>query len=79
MARFERFGGLGPRACACYGGPTRAEAKGKIMAEEEPLLASPPTQDTAWHVRDYQGFVKLFKWGAIISFAIAMFVIVIIS
>jgi hypothetical protein len=56
-----------------------AKPKGKIMAEEEPLLSSPPTQDMAWHVRDYSGFVKLFKWGAIVSFATAMLVILIIT
>ena len=33
--------------------------------EEEPLLASPPTQDVAVHVRDYARFTKLLKWGAI--------------
>ncbi len=49
------------------------------MAEEEPLLSSPPTQEMAWHVRDYAGFVKLFKWGALISFVIAMLVILIIA
>lgn len=35
------------------------------MAEEEPLLVSPPTQDAAAHVRDYVRFTKLLKWGAI--------------
>ncbi len=50
-----------------------------MMAEEEPLLSSPPTQEMGWHVRDYEGFVKLFKWGAIISFVIAMLVILIIA
>ena len=36
-----------------------------MMAEEEPLLVSPPTQDVAVHVRDYERFTKMFKWGAI--------------
>jgi hypothetical protein len=37
------------------------------MAEdEEPLLASPPTQDVAHHVADYANFTKLLKWGAIV-------------
>jgi len=35
------------------------------MAEEEPLLVSPPTQDVAAHVRDYTNFTRLLKWGAI--------------
>ena len=36
------------------------------MAEEEPMLTSPPTQDVAVHVRDYERFTKLLKWGAIV-------------
>ena len=35
------------------------------MAEEEPILVSPPTQDMAHHVDDYSNFTKLLKWGAI--------------
>ena len=35
------------------------------MAEEEPLIVSPPTQDVAHHVADYANFTKLLKWGAI--------------
>jgi hypothetical protein len=35
------------------------------MAEEEPLLVSPPTQDVAVHVRDYKRFAFMLKWGAI--------------
>lgn len=31
------------------------------------------------HARDYSRFIKLFKWGAAISFFTAMFVLVIIS
>jgi hypothetical protein len=49
------------------------------MAHEEPLLNNPPTHEVATHVRDYAGFVRLFKWGAIICFIIAMLVIQIIS
>ncbi len=49
------------------------------MAHEEPLLDNPPTQEVAHHVRDYEGFTRLFKWGAIICFIIAMLVILIIS
>lgn len=54
-------------------------SKGTIMAEEEPLLTNPPTQDAAAHVRDYEGFVRLFKWGAIASLLIAFLVILIIT
>ena len=49
------------------------------MAEEEPLLVSPPTQDVAVHVHDYTRFTKLFKWGAIIFFCTAFIVLLIIS
>lgn len=49
------------------------------MAEEEPLLASPPTQDAAMHVRDYARFTQMFKWGAIVCFIIGMLVLMIIS
>ena len=43
-----------------------------MMAEEEPLLASPPTQDVAVHVRDYARFTKLLKWGAIVCLIIGL-------
>ncbi len=49
------------------------------MAHEEPLLDNPPTQEAAAHVRDYTAFIKLFKWGAIISFVTAMVIMIIIS
>ena len=49
------------------------------MAEHEPLLTDPPTQDVAVHVRDYSRFTKLLKWGAIACFIIAFAVVLIIS
>ena len=45
------------------------------MAEEEPLLVSPPTQDVAVHVRDYMRFTKLLKWGALFCRAIGCIVL----
>jgi hypothetical protein len=48
------------------------------MAEEEPLLVSPPTQDVAVHVRDYTRFTQLFKWGAIVCFIIGFLVLLIL-
>ncbi|HVL77956.1 MAG TPA: hypothetical protein VM346_01585 [Sphingomicrobium sp.] len=45
------------------------------MAEQEPILADPPTQDVAVHVSDYSRFITLMKWGTAISFLIAMFVL----
>lgn len=49
------------------------------MAEEEPILVSPPTQDVAAHVRDYTRFTKLLKWGAITCLIIAFFVLLILK
>ena len=42
------------------------------MAEEESLLVSPPTQDVAVHVRDYERFTKLMFRGAIICLIIGL-------
>jgi hypothetical protein len=49
------------------------------MAEEEPLLVSPPTQDVAVHVRDYVRFTKLLKWGALTCLVIGFFVLLILK
>jgi hypothetical protein len=49
------------------------------MAEEEPLLVSPPTQDVAAHERDYERFTKLLKWGALTCLVIAFFVLLILK
>lgn len=45
------------------------------MTEQEPVLADPPTVEDARHVSDYSRFIAMLKWGAIISFAIAMFLL----
>jgi len=49
------------------------------MAEEEPILTSPPTPEVARHVRDYSRFIALFKWGALLSLITGFVVILIIS
>ena len=49
------------------------------MAEEEPILTNPPTEDVAVHVRDYTRFVQLLKWGAIVSLITALLVMILIS
>ena len=49
------------------------------MAEEEPILTSPPTQEMAHHVRDYARFTAMFKWGAIIAAIVGYIVMLIIS
>ena len=45
----------------------------------EPATDPHRTEDFEAHERDYSGFIKMFKWLAIISFVIAMLVMVIIS
>jgi hypothetical protein len=47
-----------------------------MMAEEEPLLASPPTQDMAVHVHDYGRFTKMMFRGAIVCLVIAFILLV---
>lgn len=47
--------------------------------DEEPLLADPPTQDVAIHVRDYERFTKLLKWGAGVCFIVALIVLMILA
>lgn len=42
------------------------------MAEEEPILTSPPTQDVANHVEDYGNFTRLLKWGAILFLIVGL-------
>jgi len=49
------------------------------MAEEEPILTNPGSPEMANHVRDYERFTALLKWGAIISLVTALFVMLIIS
>lgn len=49
------------------------------MAEEEPLLVSPPTQDVAMHVRDYTRFTKLMKYGALTSLIVGFIVLLILK
>lgn len=45
------------------------------MAEEEPILTEPQSQDVATHVRDYTSFIKMVKWTALIS-AVTGFIVV---
>jgi hypothetical protein len=50
-----------------------------MMAEEEPLLASPPTQDMAVHVHDYDRFTRLMKRGAIVCLITGLIVLLILK
>ncbi|HZU50384.1 MAG TPA: hypothetical protein VE968_00765 [Sphingomicrobium sp.] len=47
--------------------------------EEEPLLASPPTQEMAVHVKDYERFTRMFKFGAIACFCVGFIVLLILK
>jgi hypothetical protein len=49
------------------------------MAEDESLLVSPPTQEMAAHVHDYEHFTKLFKWGAIFCLIVGFVVLLILK
>ena len=42
------------------------------MADDESILASPPTQEMAHHVADYTRFTQLFKYGAIVCLIIGL-------
>lgn len=48
------------------------------MAEEEPLLVSPPTQDVAVHVHDYTRFTNMMKWGGLTCLVIGLIVLIIL-
>jgi hypothetical protein len=56
----------------------RNNQKGTSMAEEDPILTNPPTQEMARHVYDYERFTKLFKWGAITALIVGLIVLWII-
>ena len=47
--------------------------------DEEPLLADPPSAEAAYHVRDYELFTKLLKYGEIVCLIIAFVVVMLIS
>jgi hypothetical protein len=48
------------------------------MADEDSILASPPTQEMAVHVRDYTRFTRLLKYGAFICLIIGFIVLLIL-
>jgi hypothetical protein len=48
------------------------------MAEEEPILVDPPTQEMAHHVADYARFTSMLKWGAIVCLIIGFIVLLIL-
>ena len=64
--------GLGEWIGLVMDAPREDRMKGISMANEEPILNSPPTQDMAAHVQDYGKFVTLLKWGAIICLIVGL-------
>lgn len=60
--------------------PNEDNGRVEYMAhEEEAILASPPTQEVATHVRDYERFTRMFKWGAIVCLMIGLIVLLILK
>jgi hypothetical protein len=49
------------------------------MADEESILASPPTQEMAHHVADYERFTWMFKVGAVVCLIIGLIVLMILK
>jgi hypothetical protein len=49
------------------------------MAEEESILVSPPTQEVAHHVDDYERFTKMMKYGALTCLVIGFIVLLILK
>ena len=45
------------------------------MATEEPMLTERGSQDVTAHVRDYQRFTRMTKWGAITAVLIGLIVL----
>lgn len=50
-----------------------------MMAKQESLLASPPTQDIAVHVHDYTRFTRMMRNGAIVCMVIGLIVLLILK
>ena len=45
------------------------------MADDESLLANPPTHEVAVHVQDYERFTKIMKWGALFCLVVGFVVL----
>lgn len=48
------------------------------MAEAEPILTEPQSQDVAVHVRDYTSFTKLVKWTLAVALVLGFIVVFLI-
>ncbi len=49
------------------------------MANEETLGANPASQENAVHAADYGRFIRMMKYGAVITGAIGLIVIMILK
>jgi len=47
--------------------------------DEETLLTSPATQETAVHVTDYLRFTQMMKWGALVCLVIGLLSLMLIK
>ena len=47
--------------------------------EQEPLLASPSNPQMAVHVRDYEKFTRMMKYGAVTALVIGLIVLMILK
>jgi hypothetical protein len=57
-----------------------ARLKGHTMADEdETLLGHPGSPEVATHVRDYERFTTIFKYGAITCLIIGLIVLLILK
>ena len=50
-----------------------------MAEEEEPILTHPGSPEMTKHVRDYERFLVLLKWGAIVSVITAFGVLFLIA
>ena len=50
-----------------------------MAEEEEPVLAHPGSPEAAKHVRDYERFITLLKWGAIAALIVVFIVLLMIA
>lgn len=50
-----------------------------MAEEEEPILAHPGSPEAAAHAREYERFIGLLKWGALLSLITAFIVLLIIA
>jgi hypothetical protein len=62
-----------------WGATNDAVPKNQGSRMAEPATDDSRPNDFDAHVRDYSGFIRMFKWLAIISFLSAIFVMIIIS